>query len=132
MYEKLLDSDARVRQRRGHSPSTPWGSSADATRVPIRIGEFGPLRYQNDDVLLARLGEERYARIKLLNAEATPPPAFQEQADLYAYEITNFVNGKRSVGEIRDAVSAEFGPIPLEIVSDYLSACAEAKIIHWK
>jgi hypothetical protein len=41
----------------------------------------------------------------------------------------NFIDGKRTVGEIRDAVSAEFGPIALETVSGYLEACEEAKII---
>jgi hypothetical protein len=53
----------------------------------------------------------------------------QDQGALYAYEILNFVNGKRAVGGIRDAVAAEFGPIPLDVVADYLKACEEAKII---
>jgi hypothetical protein len=53
----------------------------------------------------------------------------QDLGELYAYEIVNFVDGKRSVGEIRDAVAAEFGPIPLDIVADYLKACEEAKIV---
>jgi hypothetical protein len=30
---------------------------------------------------------------------------------------------------IRDAVSGELGPIPLDVVSDYLKACEEAKVI---
>jgi hypothetical protein len=42
------------------------------------------------------------------------------------------VNGKRTVSEIRDAVSAEYGPLPLNLVSDYLEACVEAKVIAWK
>jgi hypothetical protein len=29
-------------------------------------------------------------------------------------------------------VSAEFGPLPVSIVSDYLNACAEAKIIAFR
>jgi hypothetical protein len=90
------------------------------------------LTYQNDNVLLARLGKDRYAQIKLINATATPLLTFQSSSDLYAYEIVNFINGKRSVGQIRDAVSAEYGPIPLSIVVDYLNACAEAKIIQWQ
>jgi hypothetical protein len=53
----------------------------------------------------------------------------QDQGELYAYEIVNFVDGKRSVGEIRDAVAAEFGPIPLDVVADYLKALEEAKIV---
>jgi aminopeptidase YwaD len=56
----------------------------------------------------------------------------RDQSELYAYEIVNFVNGKRSVGEIRDAVSAEYGPLPISFVGDYLDACAEAGVVHWK
>jgi hypothetical protein len=55
----------------------------------------------------------------------------QGRGAIYAYEIVNFINGKRTVGEIRDAVSAEFGPLPLEAVVDYLQACEEAKIIKF-
>jgi hypothetical protein len=40
----------------------------------------------------------------------------------YAYEVLNFANGKRNVQEIRDAVSAEYGPVPLEMVVEYLRA----------
>jgi len=98
----------------------------------VRIGDFGPLTYQNDNVLLARLGKDRYAKIKLLNADATPLLSVQDQSELYAYEIVNFVDGKRTVGEIRNAVSAEYGPLPLTQVVDYLEACAEAKVIQWK
>ena len=42
----------------------------------------------------------------------------------YAYEVLNLVNGSRSVSEIRDAVSAVYGPIPAEIVAEYLEALA--------
>jgi len=40
----------------------------------------------------------------------------------YAYEVLNFADGKRNAQEIRDAVSAEYGPVPLEIVVEYLKA----------
>jgi hypothetical protein len=56
----------------------------------------------------------------------------QDQSELYAYEIFNFVDGKRTVGEIRDAVSAEYGPLSIDLVSDYLNACSEAKLLSWK
>lgn len=56
----------------------------------------------------------------------------QDQSELYAYEIANFVNGNHTVGEIRDAVSAEYGPLPISLVTDYLDACVEAKVIQWK
>jgi len=40
----------------------------------------------------------------------------------YAYEVLNLVDGKRTVADIRNAVSSEFGPIPTEHVKAYLEA----------
>lgn len=131
-FQNWLDQQAKLRGAKGSTPSAPWASDSEAKRVPIRIGEFGPLTYQNDNVLLARLGKERYATIKLINSEATPMLNVRDESELYAYEIVNFVNGKRTVGEIRDAVSAEYGPLPVNLVADYLEACAEAGVIQWK
>jgi aminopeptidase YwaD len=114
----------------GNSLQSPvWRGQPDASRIPERIAEFGPLTFQNDDVLLDRLGSDRMKKIKLLDSESNPLFRVQDRGALYAYEIVNFVDGKRSVGEIRDAVAAEFGPIPLDLVADYLKACEEAKIV---
>ena len=131
-YNTWLDQQARSHGAKEKTPVAPWAADADARRIPVRTGDFGPLSYQNDNVLQARLGKDRYAKIKLLNAESTHLLTFQTLSDLYAYEIVNFVNGKNSVGEIRDAVSAEYGPIPLAVVDDYLNACVEAKVVQWK
>jgi aminopeptidase YwaD len=131
-FSRWLDAEAKARGAIGTGPTPRWAADADSRRIPIRIGEFGPLTYQNDNVLLTRLGEERYSRIKLLNSEATPLLSVQDQSELYAYEIVNFVNGERTVGQIRDAVSAEYGPLPVNLVSEYLNACAEAEVIRWK
>jgi hypothetical protein len=131
-FDDWIDARAKLRGAKGTTPLAAWLDGPEARRVPVRIGDFGPLTYQNDNVLLARLGKERYAKIKLLNSEATPLLNVQDQSELYAYEIVNFVDGKRTVGEIRDAVSAEYGPLSLSLVTDYLEACAEAKVIQWK
>jgi hypothetical protein len=40
----------------------------------------------------------------------------------YAYEVLNFADGKRNAQQMRDAVSAEYGPVPLEMVVEYLRA----------
>ena len=131
-FQSWIDKQARTRGATGAVPSAPWAGSAEAKRVPIRVGEFGPLTYQNDNVMLARLGKERYAKIKLINSEATQLLNVRDQSELYAYEIVNFVNGKRTVGAIRDAVSAEYGPLPVSLVFDYLDACATAGVMQWK
>ena len=131
-FQHWLDAEAKARGAKTAAPAPPWSNDASVKRVPIRIGEFGPLTYQNDNVLLARLGKERYGKIKLINSEATPMLNVRDQSELYAYEIVNFVDSKRTVGEIRDAVSAEYGPLPVELVADYLKACAEAGVVKWK
>ncbi len=48
----------------------------------------------------------------------------------YAYETLNLVNGKRTNLEIRNTLSAEFGPIPLQMVIDYLEALKSAGVIN--
>lgn len=131
-FEDWLSEQARRSTVKGTQPAAPWANAPDARKIPIRIGEFGPLTFQNDNVLLARLGKDRYSKIQLVNSEATPMLNVRDQSELYAYEIVNFVNGKRTVGEIRDAVSAEYGPIPVSLVTDYLQACVEAGVIQWK
>jgi aminopeptidase YwaD len=47
----------------------------------------------------------------------------------YAYEVLNFADGKRNAQEIRDAVSAEYGPVPLELVIEYLKALEKIGIV---
>jgi aminopeptidase YwaD len=48
------------------------------------------------------------------------------------YEIVNFVDSRRSVSEIRDAVSAEFEPVALKDVAEYLDLLARAGAISFK
>jgi hypothetical protein len=48
----------------------------------------------------------------------------------YAYEVLNFADGKRNVEEIRDAVSAEYGPVLLEMVVEYLKALEKIGIVE--
>jgi hypothetical protein len=48
----------------------------------------------------------------------------------YAYEVLNFADGKRNAQEIRDAVSAEYGPVPLELVVEYLKALEKIRIVE--
>jgi hypothetical protein len=131
-FNGWIDNQAKARGAQGTEPRAPWSAESAARKIPVRIGDFGPLTYQNDNVLKARLAPERVAKIKLLNSDATPLLNVQDLSELYAYEIVNFVDGKRTVGEIRDTVSAEYGPLPVELVNDYLEACQEAGIIRWK
>jgi hypothetical protein len=48
----------------------------------------------------------------------------------YAYEVLNFVDGKRSVRQIRDMASAEFGPVDLALVAEYLRSLESAGVVR--
>jgi hypothetical protein len=48
----------------------------------------------------------------------------------YAYEVLNFADGKRNAQEIRDAVAAEYGPVPLEMVVEYLKALEKIGVVE--
>ena len=47
----------------------------------------------------------------------------------YAYEALNLVNGNNDVSAIRNQLSAEFGPVPIDIVSEYLEALASIGVL---
>ncbi len=47
----------------------------------------------------------------------------------YLYETLNLVNGKNDVAAIRNMLSAEFGPVPITIVAEYLEALKSIGVI---
>lgn len=49
-----------------------------------------------------------------------------------AYEIANFIDGKRTISDLRDAVMAEFGQVGLPAVVQYLEALAKAGSVTFK
>jgi len=48
----------------------------------------------------------------------------------YAYEVLNFADGKRNAQEIRDAASAEYGPVPLDMVLEYLKVLEKIGVVE--
>lgn len=63
-------------------------------------------------------------RPKLLNFNA-----LRGNGAEYVYETLNLVNGKHSISDIRNILSAQFGPIPIAFVSEYLEALESIKVI---
>jgi hypothetical protein len=59
------------------------------------------------------------------------PTAFLKfpNVDVVIAELGNFIDGKRTISDIRDAVSAEFTPIALPVVSDYFDRLAKTGAI---
>jgi hypothetical protein len=48
----------------------------------------------------------------------------------YTYEVLNLADGNRSTSQIRDALSAIYGPVPLEDVERYLAAAESIGIVN--
>jgi len=49
--------------------------------------------------------------------------------DEYTYEALNFADGTRNAQQICDALSVEFGPVPLEMVVEYLLALEKIGVV---
>jgi hypothetical protein len=74
---------------------------------------------------LAVFGYDYFADHAKAKGVATPKPGEE-----HAYEILNFVDGRRSEQAIRDAVSAEYGPLPLPLVDEYLRALERIGVVE--
>jgi hypothetical protein len=105
--------------RAAQSGSRP--AAAD-TRVPVRNPSVkGPLAPDGEWVI-EKAGPSA-ARIAITGAP---------RSDDVTYEIANFIDGTRSVGEIRNAVSAEFEPVDLAAVAEYIDLLAKAGAVTFK
>ena len=48
----------------------------------------------------------------------------------YAYEALNFADGSRTVRQITAALAVEFGPVPEELVREYLEAARTIGVVE--
>jgi len=82
-----------------------------------KVEPRGPLTVFGYDYFAEHAKAAGVATPKLLSYEG-----LWGSGEEYAYEVLNFADGKRNTQEIRDAASAEYGPVPLELVMEYLTA----------
>jgi hypothetical protein len=61
---------------------------------------------------------------KLLSYEGTGG-----SGEEYAYEALNFADGRRSAQQIANDLSAEYGPVPLGLVVEYLQALKRIGVV---
>ncbi len=85
----------------------------------------GPLTTFGYDYLDDHYGADRTAALGLLGFKG-----IRGGGGDYAYEVLNFVDGNRDVRQIRDDVSAIYGPVPVALVDEYLTALAAAGVIE--
>jgi len=110
--------------------------SGRSLRTELLMGDFrniwkrkaeprGPLAVFGYDYLADHAKAAGVATPKLLSYEG-----LWGMGEEYAYEVLNFADGKRNAQEIRDAVSAEYGPVPLEMVVEYLKALEKIGVVE--
>jgi hypothetical protein len=103
--------------------------------IPKRLDMKGPMSIFGYDYLADHYGTAATAKLKIFaNLDGlqgpTAPIRRASSAD-YTYEILNLVDGRRSVRDIRDFVSAEFGPVPLDWVREYLKALESVRVVQF-
>ena len=84
----------------------------------------GPMTVFGYDYLKDRIGAARAGGLGLLSYIG-----LQGSGGEYAYEVLNLVDGRRTDVDIRNAVSATYGPVPVELVLEYLTALESAGVV---
>jgi hypothetical protein len=122
---KLESRLAALRHAYGDGGTQP-PAKGDAARVYRRNPKpKGPMSVFGYDYVLDRLGKELADDLQLRSyADA------DGYAAAYALEALNFIDGRRNVQAIRDALSAEFGPVPIEHVAAYLQALEQIGVLR--
>ncbi len=112
------------------------GEAADCAGPPRKLAEQGLIykRKREPKGPLAVFGYDYFAEHAKAAGVATPKLLSYEGlwggGEEYAYEVLNFADGKRTAQQIRDAVSAEYGPVPLEKVVEYLRALEKIGVVE--
>ena len=116
----VANLDAMYRElcaARGLAPQpSPPPTAARASRVPMRK-IYGPLRLA---YLLDRLPADR----RTWYADAPLSTLARE-------EVLNFMDGRRDVQAIRDAVSGEYGPVDIAAVQRFVDDLVSIGLVEW-
>lgn len=91
--------------------------------------------YQRNPEIIGPMSVFGYNYFDDFYSDNGPQPALLQYQGLwgngseYSYEVLNLVNGVRTVSEIRDSVSAIYGPISNTLVDDYLKALESISVV---
>jgi hypothetical protein len=114
-------------------PLTPFHKDAQDIKRPTGDGLLKFRRTESPKGPLAVFGYDYFGEHAKAAGIAEPKLLSYEGlwggGEEYAYEVLNFADGKRNAQEIRDAVSAEYGPVPLELVVEYLRALEKIGVV---
>ena len=123
--QQYLDALERILQTQTTSAPASERSGRDRIVYSRTSEPRGPMSVFGYNYLTDHLGAERAAKLRLLRFDGSWGSGSE-----YAFEALNFVNGARSVGEIRDWLTLEYGPVPDDIVFEYLGALESIGILQ--
>jgi hypothetical protein len=69
-------------------------------------------------------------RLRIVRYTSQPESMLTLVYNVNLSESLNFIDSKRSIKEIRDAVSGEYDPIPVDVVEELMDVMAEAKLVN--
>lgn len=84
----------------------------------------GPMSVFGYNYLTGKLGSAKTSKLRLLEFEG-----LRGSGGDYAYMVRNLLDGS-TVAAVRNRVSAIYGPVPLDIVLEYVEALAEAGVVR--
>jgi aminopeptidase YwaD len=108
--EQPKDKD-KAKPRNVKEAARPRAGSFDYNRIVTRKVK-GPMNVYYYDYVAARASEEDLRIVERIGAKPG--------GEILLYEILNLVDGRRSIQAIRDYLTAAYGTVPIEEVSDYL------------
>ncbi len=122
----MLANDERLKAAAArHTTEGQPVASGDGALVFRRVATLrGPMSVFGYDYFSDHAKAAGIATPKLLEYEG-----LRGAGGEYSYEALNFADGKRNAVQIRDALSAQFGPVPLDLVVEYLKALEKIRVV---
>lgn len=150
LKRKFVETESEILESLPHDfgSSIAHGEFMFQTILPLKIlnsgipdvqppSGIGLVKYRRKKEVkgpLAVFGYDYFAEHAKAAGVATPKLLSYEglwgAGEEYAYEVLNFADGNRNAQEIRDAVSAEYGPVPLEMLVEYLKALEKIGVVE--
>ena len=106
----------------GHKPRDTEGAALIPVRTCLALGPVSLFRQEYGRWwLIEKTGDEHFEKDVSLAQHGT----------YFTYESLNFVDGARTIADIRDAISAEFSPVPTAEVVGYFRFMEKLGVVHW-
>lgn len=106
-------------------PSAELNGDRDGTIYERNSEIEGPMGAFGYSYLDDKYGADNVATLRLRSYNGLHGSGGQ-----YTYEALNFVDGTRTVSDIRDWLTAELGAVPLEYVAEYLAALESIGVLQ--